>query len=95
MLRFANPIFWYILLSLSFAGVTDGVAEASGTVPVHFIAAGSVLELQQSGRPPLIVDVRARDEFDAAHIKGAVSLPLRELDRRYTEIPREGLVVLY
>lgn len=37
----------YILLSLSFAGVTDEVAEASGTVPVHFIAAGSVLELQQ------------------------------------------------
>lgn len=82
-----------ITLTLILAGV--GGAAARPRVEVAFIAADAVLDLQQRGRPPVIVDVRSRDEFEAAHIRGAVNLPLGELDRRYSEIPREGLVVLY
>jgi rhodanese-related sulfurtransferase len=43
----------------------------------------------------LVVDVRPREEFDAAHIVGAVSIPLAELEQRIDELPLEKTVVLY
>ncbi|RGE20345.1 metalloregulator ArsR/SmtB family transcription factor [Leucobacter sp. wl10] len=43
----------------------------------------------------LVVDVRPKDEFDSAHFPGAISIPLAELEDRYTEIPAEAEVVLY
>jgi 3-mercaptopyruvate sulfurtransferase SseA len=44
---------------------------------------------------PLIVDVRNQEEFEQAHIKGSVSIPLGEIPRRLTEIPKDKPVVLY
>jgi NADPH-dependent 2,4-dienoyl-CoA reductase/sulfur reductase-like enzyme/rhodanese-related sulfurtransferase len=37
----------------------------------------------------LILDVRDRHEFDAAHIPNAINLPLSELRERFTELPRD------
>ncbi|WP_440313081.1 metalloregulator ArsR/SmtB family transcription factor [Leucobacter chromiireducens] len=42
-----------------------------------------------------VVDVRPKDEFDAAHFPGAVSIPLTELEDRYAEIPSGVEVALY
>lgn len=76
--------------------VVEGSAMAAEPrAPLQFIAARAVLQLQQGVRPPLIVDVRTPEEFEAVHIRGALNIPLRELSHRYREIPREGLVVLY
>lgn len=41
------------------------------------------------------VDVRAPDDFARAHIPGAVSLPLREIPRRYPELPRDRRLLFY
>ena len=84
-----------IFLTHVLAGGTRSAAESKPTVPVEFIAAEAVLELQRAARPMLTVDVRSRQEFEVAHIKGAVNLPLGELPQRYREIPRQGTVVLY
>jgi rhodanese-related sulfurtransferase len=44
----------------------------------------------------LLVDVRTPEEFTAAHLPGAVNIPVQELDRRMGELgPREKPVVLY
>jgi rhodanese-related sulfurtransferase len=43
----------------------------------------------------LVVDVRPREEYDAGHIVGAISIPLAELDTRIEELPREKTIVLY
>lgn len=43
----------------------------------------------------LVIDVRPRDEFEAAHFPGAVSIPLDELEERCGEIDRDRAVVLY
>lgn len=43
----------------------------------------------------LIVDVRSPTEFAATRIKGAISLPLRDLAAKLELVPREGLVALY
>lgn len=43
----------------------------------------------------IFVDVRSADEYDSAHIPGAVSLPLAELQARYQELPSDALIFLY
>jgi len=43
----------------------------------------------------LIVDVRSPSSYSKEHIKGAVNIPLEELDKRLSEIPRDRPVILY
>ena len=43
----------------------------------------------------LLVDVRSREEFSAGHVAGAINLPVQELDRRMSELPRDKAMVLY
>ena len=43
----------------------------------------------------VLVDVRPREEFDAAHITGARSIPHTELERRLAELPADREVVAY
>ena len=42
----------------------------------------------------VLVDVRERDEFDAARAPGAVLIPLSEFAARVTELPMDKEVVL-
>lgn len=43
----------------------------------------------------VLVDVRPAEEFDAGHIKGALSIPLEELDERLAELPADCEIVAY
>lgn len=42
-----------------------------------------------------LVDVRPAEEYQAAHIAGAVSVPLRELASHLARLPKEREVVAY
>jgi rhodanese-related sulfurtransferase len=42
-----------------------------------------------------VLDVRPREEFEAGHIPGAMSVPLEELERRLSELPQEREIVAY
>ena len=42
-----------------------------------------------------VLDVRPAEEYRAAHIPGAVSVPLKELEERLGSLPREREVVAY
>ncbi len=42
------------------------------------------------GRDVVVLDVRPAEEYAAGHIAGATSLPLAELERRLSELPRKG-----
>ena len=44
---------------------------------------------------PMLVDVRSVEEYNAAHLPKAKSIPLEALPRRMAEIPRDIPVVLY
>ncbi len=52
-----------------------------------------VRELVEKGE--YIVDVREIYEFEHAHIKGAVNIPLSELRERYSEIPKDKPVYIH
>ena len=45
-----------------------------------------------STKPPLVVDVRTTREWNAGHVEGAVHIPLGELARRASELPRDRTV---
>jgi rhodanese-related sulfurtransferase len=47
------------------------------------------------GRDVLVLDVRPAEEYAAGHIRGAKSVPLVELERRLSELPRGRRVVAY
>jgi rhodanese-related sulfurtransferase len=42
-----------------------------------------------------VLDVRPREEYRAGHIPGAISVPLRELEARLSELPRNQDIVAY
>jgi rhodanese-related sulfurtransferase len=42
-----------------------------------------------------VLDVRPREEFDAAHIPGAISMPVAEIEARIDELPKRRAVVAY
>ncbi len=49
----------------------------------------------RAGEPLVIVDVRPADEYRAAHLPGAISIPLDELEHRLRELPRDSRIVAY
>ena len=42
-----------------------------------------------------VLDVRPAEEYKAGHIPGALSIPLKELERRLSDLPRDRDVVAY
>jgi rhodanese-related sulfurtransferase len=42
-----------------------------------------------------VLDVRPLEEYEAGHIPGALSVPLKELERRLDELPRDREIVAY
>ena len=43
----------------------------------------------------IFVDVRAKESYDAGHIKGAINIPESELSKRLKEIPPKRMIITY
>jgi rhodanese-related sulfurtransferase/DNA-binding HxlR family transcriptional regulator len=100
--RLASPVVyqsWVALRSLAaerLPGV-KGLAEAYLGSPdgLESISADELLARLEAGEPLVMVDVRPTEEYQAAHIAGAVSIPLEELEQRLRELPRDREIVAY
>ena len=66
-------------------------AERDGLEPV---TRQELLERARNGSVT-VLDVRPDDEFAAGHIRGAVNLPLRELEERLAELDRGQEIIAY
>jgi len=75
------------------AAATGGPAQWAGGQPLRSypVADFADLETVRHHRPVIILDVRRQQEWDAAHIRGAVHVPLHQLPGRLAELP-EGEV---
>ena len=73
-------------------GHTHGADDPIATVPrvnVNDLRAGVVEGWA------VVVDVRSRQQYEASHIAGAVSVPIGELEARIGELPRDRMIVTY
>jgi rhodanese-related sulfurtransferase len=61
--------------------------------PVPTIQAQELQEELSNGKRPYSLDVRQPQEFQMAHIADAKLIPLGELGRRISEVPRDREVV--
>ena len=69
--------------------------QVDPAIPIFFTGVERVKAQLDAGSPPMIVDVRSAEEYNAGHIPKAKSIPLEVLPRRIAEIPRDIPVVLY
>ena len=82
--------------SLSLAAPARAQAQGGATpppqVPPDRITLEEFKALLDGGKPPFILDVRSGV---AEKIKGAVNIPLGELESRLSEVPRDREIVTY
>jgi rhodanese-related sulfurtransferase len=79
------------------------LSEVSEAVRRHFDARDPVEPIDsrelkrriEAGDDVVVVDVRPREEYEAGHIAGAVSIPLDELADRLDELPENAEIVAY
>jgi phage shock protein E len=71
-----------------------GIAGHGDAGPLPLVSLADLKAQLDAGRRPFLVDLRTADEFRQGRLPGARSIPIRELRRRYREIP-SGRVVLY
>lgn len=93
-LRWVASIVLTLILA---AGLSLGsqAPTLGGEMPIDYIRVKQVAQLLSDGARVVFVDVRGRQDYLIRHIKGAESIPLDSIDARFSEIPRDGLVILY
>lgn len=57
--------------------------------PYDSVAVSKLVDELAAGAKPLIVDVRAADQFAAGHVPGAISIPQADLPSRAGELPED------
>jgi adenylyltransferase/sulfurtransferase len=72
-----------------FCGITPAVKAAdSGKLPAELEVTVGQLKERLDRRDVFLLDVREPREYDICHIEGSTLIPLGELPKRLTELPR-------
>ena len=83
-----------VIAGVMLAWVTAAPAD-DPDVPEKYMKVDEAKALLDQRKPVVFLDVRPSSQFDVVHIKGAVNIPLQDLNRRLAEVPDKDLVVLY
>jgi NADPH-dependent 2,4-dienoyl-CoA reductase/sulfur reductase-like enzyme/rhodanese-related sulfurtransferase len=70
-----------------------GLNDLSGFSPL--VTAAELRFALGGSTPPLVLDVRTRGEHAAAHVKGAMHVPVDELRDQLDALPRDRRIVVY
>jgi hypothetical protein len=84
------------------AGATQAAGKSNaptGTTEVHAdgvrrVTVGELEKLLADGGT-VVYDTRARTAYDAEHVKGALSMPYDEVEKRAGELPKDKTLVFY
>ena len=87
---FGLAIFFFFLAFSSAARAGHGTEDDVETITVE-----RVKLFLEAGEKLFIVDLRPAASFQQRHLPGARSIPMKELAKRFREIPKVGQVVLY
>ncbi|EFM12268.1 transcriptional regulator, ArsR family [Paenibacillus curdlanolyticus YK9] len=66
----------------------------SASADTHTLSLRDVLSKMEAGSI-ILLDVRPTDEYEAAHIPGAISVPLEDLDRYLRNLPKDVEIAAY
>src|SRR5262245_43572 len=84
-----------LLLAVLALAPPPASAGHGAPIPVLTTDVTYAKRLLDAGQPLVFVDLRPAAEFSRGRLPHALSIPLPELRRRYGEIPRTELVILY
>lgn len=82
MIRSPRLLIGVVAITLSFATSLACLRESAESS----ISQGELADRIGTDGAPLILDVRARSEFESGHIPGAINIPHSELHRRVGEL---------
>ena len=98
--KLADSAVWRLWAALRELGqlrlteIGELLSSLSGDEGVELVDRQMLWRMAQAG-DVTVLDVRPAAEYEAGHITGAVSIPLEDLGRRLSEIPRDQPVVAY
>ena len=76
------------------SGTACSEADAAKRQPT-LIGSQELRALLTGTPPPLFVDVRPPQDYAAGGIPGAINLPADEMERRWSSLPKDRVIVLY
>ena len=82
------------LLALGALAAPSLVRAAGAPTDAPRVAAEEAVKMAGKGEA-VILDVRAKADYDFEHAEGALSIPLAELDARIGELPKEKYIAAY
>ena len=59
------------------------------------IGATELKRAMESDHPPLVIDIRAPEEYAEGHIPGTVNIPVTEIETHTNDLPKDRRLVLY
>ena len=63
---------------------------------ITYLSASDLLKLLSANDPNLVIlDVQSEANFARVHLKHALHIPLDQLEKRISEVPRAGIIVVY
>jgi rhodanese-related sulfurtransferase len=80
--------------SFQAGGVACSEAEANMKQPT-LINTSQLRELLRGKTKPLFVDVRPAKEFAEGQIPGAINIPVDDMPRRWSTLPKDRVIVFY
>jgi len=94
-----------LLLPLLLAGPASAAPTPQAAAPqtsapvvdtdsVRRVPVAEAKEAVKSGKA-VVVDVRSAADYAAAHVHGALSIPLAEIEQRSKELPRDSFIITY
>jgi len=87
-----------LLTGLALAGCQQSTPPVPAATPVPTAQPRSVLGAEARaliGTGALLIDVRTADEFNELHLEGARNIPLHELTRAMSSLPKDKPVIVY
>ena len=73
---------------------TTSIQPAQSLDDARRITRDDAVKMVQDGKA-VWVDVRSRADYDSGHIKGAINIPLAELQQRFRDLPLKKFLITY
>lgn len=83
-----------IALLMLIVGTACSTSPTAATAP-EIVSQTELLDAIDSNDPPLILDVRASEDYQEGHIPGAVNIDSDQLPDQLSELPRDRPIVVY